>query len=156
MIARSEMMPALLEACPSFGPAYDEFCAEWKEDAAELNYLALAELARHIAEMLDRNETQTFPTFFALVERLILEGDSYARNAIIVGLLEDLQNPSMHPRDGTKKPDDLIPYFGPEAKYWWQKLYGLWNEGLLLVDDRKPQTELKTKKKSHSGRKLKR
>lgn len=156
MIARSEMMPALLDACPSFAPAYGEFCAEWKEDAAELNYLALAELARYIAQMFDRNKTETFPAFFALVERLILEGDPYVHNAIIVGLLEDLQNPSLHPRDGTKKPDDLIPYFGPEAKYWWQKLYGFWNEGLLLVDDRKPQTELQTTKKPRIGRKPKR
>ena len=71
MIARSEMMPALLEACPSFAPAYSEFCAEWKEDAAELDYLALAELARHIAALVERAETQEFPALFAAVERLL-------------------------------------------------------------------------------------
>jgi hypothetical protein len=99
MIVRSEMMPALLEACPSFAPQYSKFCAEWQNNPSKPDYLALAELARHIAERFDRNEMQEIPTLFTAVERLLLEGEPYVSEALTVGLLENLQNSNIYPTE---------------------------------------------------------
>ena len=140
MISRSEMIPVLLEACPSFAPAYSEFCEEWKEAAAELDYLALAELARHIATLVERAETQESLALFAAVERLLVEGESYVSEAVTVGLLEDLQNANIYP---TENWDAITRYFGPETAYWWDRVSDFWNKGILIADDRKPQNHLK-------------
>jgi hypothetical protein len=135
MIVRSEMMPALLEACPSFAPQYSKFCAEWQNNPSKPDYLALAELARHIAERFDRNEMQEIPTLFTAVERLLLEGEPYVSEALTVGLLENLQNSNIYP---TENWNALTLFFSPETAYWWGKVYDFWNKSIVIADDRKP------------------
>ena len=111
-----------------------------KKTAAELNYLALAELARHIAALVDRNETQEFSALFAAVERLLLQGEPCVSEAVTVGQLEDLQNAPLYT---TENLDFLTIYFGPETKYWWDKVYAFWREDAPMTDDRKPQNNWK-------------
>jgi len=89
-------MVPMLEACPSFSPAWEKFEAEWRSEPDGLPlYLALSDLARHLVGMLERGDTVSFPSIFAVVELWHREGDSYAREAATVGLLEDLQNTNL-------------------------------------------------------------
>src|SRR5262249_31536057 len=68
VIPKNEMMAMLLDACPSYAPAWEAFLTEWREEADNLPlYLALAQLARHLASMLARCETETFPQVFAVI-----------------------------------------------------------------------------------------
>jgi hypothetical protein len=132
MIAKHEVLPLLLESCPSFAPKWQEFLEEWNEQTSDLQYLALAEYARHLIEMLERDETTDFPAVFAAVERLHVEGDPWVKEAATVGLLESLQNTNLH---STTKPEQFRPFLGPESSRWWDKLYDFWEKGKLLKDD---------------------
>src|SRR5262245_27568348 len=133
MIASDEMMDILLEACPSFLPKWQSFLEEWQEEEGDLtHYLALGEMARHLVEMLERGETQTFPAVFAVVEQLHLKGDDYVQEAATVGLLEDIQNPSFY---RTGNPEQFRTYLGRESERWWNKLYDFWERGIPLTDD---------------------
>ena len=133
-------MAMLLDACPSFEPQWQDFLNEYQADdiyRAPANhipyYIALADLACHLIGMLERGETACFPTIFAVVERLHLEGDSYVQTAATVGLLEDLQNTYFY---SLTRPEQFRPFFGAETAYWWDRLYRFWEHGELLTDQR--------------------
>jgi hypothetical protein len=119
------MIGVLLDACPSFVPTWEAFLDEWREKSDNLPlYLAMAKLARHLCGMLAQDETTTFPRVFAAVERLLVEGDGYVREAACVGLVEDLQNANLH--RGTK-PEQFRPFLGPEAARCWSELDQFWS-----------------------------
>ncbi len=126
MVAKGEMMAVLLDACPSFQPAWEVWLAEWAESAGDLPlYLALSEFARHLIGMLERAETKSFPAIFRAVERLQVEGEHYVREAAIVGLLEDLQNLNLYA--GGTEPEQFRPFLGPQSVAAWDELYVFWH-----------------------------
>jgi hypothetical protein len=130
-IHKDEMMGVLMRECPSFRPTWEAFLEEWKAQSEDLpHFLALADFARHLIELLGRSETQSFPAIFQAIERLHCEGDHYVREAATVGLLEDLQNTNLHT---TTEPEQFRKYLGPESHRWWDKLIGFWERGEVLV-----------------------
>jgi hypothetical protein len=134
VIAKDDMMGVLLAACPSFAPQWQAFQDEWRDEAHDLPlYLVLADFARHLIGMVERGETSALPAVFTAVEHLHVEGEHYVREAATIGLLEGLQNLNLH-KCGTE-PEQFRPYLGPVSERWWDKLYGFWERGELLVDD---------------------
>jgi hypothetical protein len=129
VIAKADMIPLMLEACPSFEPKWREFLDYWREEPDPPLYLALSELARHLIDKLARKDTATFPMVFAVVERWHREGNPYVAEAATVGLLEDLQNTNLHKET---EPEQFRPWLLPESAKWWDKLYGFWERGELL------------------------
>src|SRR5262245_13397003 len=124
------MLNLMLDACPSFQAEWESFMEEWRGEPEELPvYLALADLARHLIAMLASNETTSFAAIFDVVEQWHVQGDADVREAATVGLLENLQNTSLH--DSTN-PEQFRPFLGPESTRWWDKLYGFWERGELL------------------------
>jgi len=135
MIKREELFTPILEACPSFQLTWDEFVAEWKDDPDEMpQYLALADLARHVIGMLERDDKVGVKAIFDVVERWHLDGDPYVKEAATVGFLEDLQNTGLH--EGRTTPDDFVIFLQPETKHWWLKVGEFWDQGKLITDDR--------------------
>jgi hypothetical protein len=92
----------------------------------------LADLAHHLIGQLEAGATNRFEAVFDVVERWHVEGDDYVREAATVGLLEDLQNASLHT---ATSPDDFVPWLRPETRRWWQKVDAFWSEGKLIADD---------------------
>ncbi len=134
MIDRNDMMGVLLDACPSFAEQWQSFQDEWQHEAGDLPYyLVLADFARHLIEMLERNETAGLPGVFAAIERLHVEGDHYVREAATIGLLESLQNLNLYNR--ATGPEKFRLYLGRETARWWDKLNRFWQNGELLADD---------------------
>lgn len=134
MIAQENMMPVLIEACPSFAPQWEAFQEEWRTEPVDLpHYLVMADFARHLINQLERGDTAGFPEVFGAIERLHREGEHYVREAVTVGLLESLQNHNLHP-NGTD-PEQFRPYLGPETTRWWDKLHRYWEHGELLIED---------------------
>jgi hypothetical protein len=124
MITRDDMMGVLLEACPSFGTAWQAFLDDWREEAGNLPlYLALADLARHVIGLVERGMTDELPAAFRVVERWLQEGDEYVRGAATVGLLEDLQNFNLH---SVTYPGLFRPMLGPESARCWDELEAWW------------------------------
>ena len=91
VIGESEVMPLLRAACPSFE---ERWRAHVSSNIYEegLLYLDLAELARHLVELMQADTTTELPAVFEVIERLHLDGTDAVKEAATIGLLEDLQN----------------------------------------------------------------
>lgn len=121
-ITREQMLPLLTAAVPDFRPSWEAFLVEWKDEPLPL-YLALASLAHHLTAQLSQGETAHFPALFDLVERCHTHGDAYVREAITIGLLEDLQNRNLH---STTAPADFELWLRPKSKAAWESLNRFW------------------------------
>jgi hypothetical protein len=126
MISRDQMFELMLAACPSFRPAWAEFCVDWgkKEPGDPPHYIALGDLARHLVEQLRSGVSEEFPAVFQVVERWHCEGDHYVREAATIGLLEGIQNNAGH--QGID-PEVFEQWLLPESKKWWDKLNRFWD-----------------------------
>jgi hypothetical protein len=124
MIDKDEMMAVMLDACPSFAPAWRAFLDDWREEAHDLPlYVALGDLACHLIGLLGRGEAAELPAVFRAVERWHLEGDEYVREAATVGLLEGLQNLNLHT---STCPEQFRALLGPESARCWDDLAASW------------------------------
>ncbi len=131
MIRREEMFLLLLECDPTFGPTWQEFLSEWDGEPELPHYIALGQLAYHIIEKQRNAEKEVLDAVFGVVERWHVEGDTYVSEAATIGLLEGLQNILGGNKRNKKtkgvRASDFEPYFGPETRRWWGKLYRFWD-----------------------------
>jgi len=73
------MMDVLVAASPGFAAEWDAFRREWAEEADDLPlYLVLGDFARHVVDLLERNDTEALTRVFAAIELLHVNGDHYA------------------------------------------------------------------------------
>lgn len=128
------MFEPMLAACPSFTPAWAEFCAEWEKEPGDSPlYIALAGLARHLVERLRSGATEELPAVFQVVERWHSEGDGYVREAVTIGLLEDIQNIA---KNAEINPAVFEQWLLPNSKKWWDKLSRFWDgDGWALSEE---------------------
>ena len=139
-VTPEQMMVLLLAACPSFEPEYQEFLEEWEDNEFAVDedgnyalpyYLALAELARHLVRVLQAGDTEEVQRVFNVAEHLLLFGDDSTSTAIGVGLLEDLQNGGNYEAEEISiEREDFRAFMGPEAEFFWNKLYLFWEHSL--------------------------
>jgi hypothetical protein len=128
VITRDDVMPLLLEACPSFGRVWE---AEVKnsdinlnEDGTRLYYLDAGDFARHLLELHEQGQRAELVSAFEAIERLHVEGDEYVRELGTIGFLESLQNNAGH---RGLDPEVFHEYFGPETSRWWRGLNAFWH-----------------------------
>lgn len=124
MISRQDMFDVLLEADPTFQPAWDAFVDKWRDQIELPYYLALGNLARHVVGKLEGGHAGELQHIFAVVERWLADGDELVREATTIGLLEDLQNPNLHK---TTSPDQLKQWLGPLGTRQWAEAEGFWS-----------------------------
>src|SRR5688572_4765831 len=94
-IAKTQVVPLLLEASPSALSAWEEHLAWWKgEQAGDFNDAAV--FAHHIVDCYAKEATAEFGALFATLERILSEGDDEARSLAAFGVLEDVQTISSH------------------------------------------------------------
>jgi hypothetical protein len=132
LIRRFQIGLILVEACPFFDPEWKQFLAGWADEPDVPIYLALSDFARHLSGLLAEGKEQALERVFTVVERFIVEGDGYVKEAAIVGLIEDLQNTNLC--RGTL-PDQYLTFLLPQCRRWWDKVEAFWSEGRLLTDD---------------------
>lgn len=129
VIGRQDMMRLLLEADPSFAPRWAAFLTEWAGEADPPLYVALGDLARHLIRRLETGDAAGLDGVFAVVERWLADGDPFVREAATIGLLEDLQNQSLH---RTTRPSDVEPWLGPESRLWWDRVARFFARGVPI------------------------
>jgi len=79
VITKSDMMDVLVAASPGFAAEWDAFRREWAEEADDLPlYLVLGDFARHVVDLLERNDPEALTRVFAAIELLHVNGDHYA------------------------------------------------------------------------------
>jgi hypothetical protein len=133
MIDASEMIPLLVEASPDFSEEWAEFRAEWADEPSLPHYIALGAFARHMCDLLIKGQDKTLIKVFEVVERLRNEGSAYVREAVTVGLLEDLQNANLH--HPKTEPEQFERFLLPETARYWQKVTAFWNEGKIITNE---------------------
>lgn len=71
MITADEVMPRLLEACPSFEDGWAAIVAENLDDespAGRLGYIDAADFIRHLVALQQTGRTAELPAVFAVIE----------------------------------------------------------------------------------------
>ncbi|ADB15368.1 hypothetical protein Psta_0682 [Pirellula staleyi DSM 6068] len=132
MIDRAEMMQAIVSSCPAFAADYDAFVAEWKDESEIPYYLALGGFAQYVISLLETADRLRLQAAFEMIERLHIEGDKYVREAATTGILESLQNTSLHSQT---KPDQFLEFLRPVSLRYWRKLEEFWEKGTIITDD---------------------
>jgi len=122
VISRGDVMPLLLEACPSFRAPWQVFVSDSLYDPANL-YSHLGEFARHLVGLMKAKKTEEFPAVFAVVERLHVEGDGYVGEAATIGLLEGIQNIS----GGKVDQESFVPFLERDSWMYWEALNDFWD-----------------------------
>jgi hypothetical protein len=130
MITKEQVMPLLLEACPSFTEKWRAHSADWQDES--LIYIDLAEFNRHLIELQRNKRVEEFAAVFDVVEKLHLEGDDYVREAATIGLLEGIQNVASHPETGVDA-EDFLQYLKAESAKWWHQLNDFWEGKIPYV-----------------------
>jgi hypothetical protein len=130
MITQEQVMPLLLEACPSFTEKWEECSSVSGEE--QLLYLDLAEFARHLVEMHSTNQTGEFSAVFGTVEGFHLEGNDFVKEATVIKLLEGIQQIAEH---SGIDPQEFVPYLRPNSIKWWQQLNDFWEGKIRYVGE---------------------
>ena len=120
-VTESNILPALLAACPSFRQRWDEYVSDEIYEPNQV-YVDVSEFAHHMCALLQADAVSEFSAVFAAVEYLLQEGDEEARNAVATGLLEDLY---FDAEDASISPRVWRNYFGPRATRAWEA-YLVW------------------------------
>ncbi len=94
VIDAGQVMPLLLEACPSFAAKWSEVEVENADDTVpngRLTYVDAAEFIRHVVSLRVEGRTSELPAIFDVLERLVVEGDRFVRDLGVIGYLEGFQ-----------------------------------------------------------------
>jgi hypothetical protein len=120
-MTESDLLPTLLCACPSFRPHWDEYVEDETYKPNQV-YVDVGQFAHHLLRLLQARRIEEFPAVFLAVEEVLENGDEDARNAVTIGLLEDLY---FEAEDAGISPREWRKYFGPRATHAWEA-YLLW------------------------------
>lgn len=123
MILRSEMLPLLVKACPSFAGEWELHKAEYADEEDYLPYVVLGRLGNHLIDLHQSGSTEEFPAVFETVELLHTRGDQYVREAVTIGFLESIQERS----------EAFKPFFGKVTTDWFNQLDQFWNGEIKYV-----------------------
>jgi hypothetical protein len=128
-IQKHEVMELLLNTCPSYNSRWENYIkdAGYDEGEEQLLYIDLADFSNHLIELLMENKIGEFPHIFDVVELLHTNGDEYVKEAVTVGLLEDIYLDEIS--------EGFLPFLRPESFRWWNKLKDFWTNGIIMRDD---------------------
>lgn len=128
MIEANEVVPMLLEACPSFAASWAEVEPENLDDdspTGRLHYLDAGAFVRHLVVLYLADSLEEFPAVFAVFEQLVTDGDDYVRNLGVIGYLEGLQM-MVVTNAGIDPEADLRPHLLPVSDMWWDRINRFW------------------------------
>lgn len=125
MIEKSEVMELLLNACPSYKNRWKEhFNFYYANGEEQLLYIDLGDFAEHLIYLYKRNELNEFNQVFNVIEILHINGDDYIKEAVTVGLLEDIQNVASN---SDIKQEEFIRFLKPISAKYWNDLNDFWS-----------------------------
>ena len=116
-ITKRDIPGLMLEACPSFRPAYTESCAKYGED--NMLYVHAGALARHVLALHRAGQRDEFSAVAAFIERLHTEGSHDVVTFAMLGILRSIQNVWMN---NDERPDAFLPFIGPLSTASWREV----------------------------------
>lgn len=130
MIQRDEIIPRLLEACPSARRAWDEHLAWWGGKERGI-YNDTAIFAHHMNAALKAGDTREFEAFFRALEEFLAAGDTDTKTVAVIGVIETLQNVASHEPPGYQPFERLL---GPLSRQAWADVERMWSGKESLMD----------------------
>ena len=134
MITQEQVMPLLLEACPSFRPAWE---SELDDVDRTLTYTCLVHLAEHLLYLHKNKTHDEFGAVAKVIEKLHVDGDDYVQEAATIGLLEGIQN--VWGNSGAD-PEEFRSFLLPESAKWWDELNRFWLRKIPYVGATLPES----------------
>ena len=126
MIEQEQVIPLILEACPSFRETWDQ------SDDQELLYVIMGELAHHLLSLYCDTRTDEFGPLCEVIERLHTDGNGFVRELATIGFLESVQNVWSHSDTDS---EDFYRFLLPESRKWWRELNDFWAGKIPCVGD---------------------
>jgi hypothetical protein len=125
-----EVLPSLLAAFPEFQETWEAYTTSNLYGPDE-PYNDTARLATFLVTRLQATETRGFDRLFEAVDWLLQSGSPTAREILIVGLLEDLQNISLN---SSVTLESWGQWLGPTTLEAWTKVSDMW-DGTLSPEE---------------------
>jgi ADP-ribosyl-[dinitrogen reductase] hydrolase len=116
MIGISEVMPLLLEACPSFVPSWREHQAERRWASGLL--VDLDRFAEHLVWLIEHDQLSEFPAIFAALDQIRHNGDHGQLRACAVEQV--LQGIQRHAAGTAVTLAALQPMLPPSGRRFWE------------------------------------
>lgn len=124
MVNKEEVMPIFIKNCPSFNKVWTEHLNDiWDRTSETILYTDFSALARHAINLLKMNDLNELTNIFDTAEMLLFHGDKFVKEAVEVGLLEDIQNLAL---GESIKLSCFDSYLGEHSKKAWSQLIVLW------------------------------
>jgi hypothetical protein len=121
-----DLLPALLDACPSATSAWEAHLAYWAGEDAGGPYIDVSIIARHAVDLSEAGRTVELRALFSGIEDLYAgELTPEAHEVMTVGLLEGIQNITMHDHVPVNS-SDFLDYLGPLTHLEWLRLHAMW------------------------------
>jgi hypothetical protein len=118
VIQQDEIVPRLLEACPSARSAWDEHLAWWSGKERGI-YNDTAIFAHHMNTALKAGDTREFEAFFGALEGILAAGDTDTKTVAVIGVIETLQNVVSHEPPGYRPFERWLgPSHGRPGQTW--------------------------------------
>jgi hypothetical protein len=137
MIHAEDVMPVLLEACPSFTAKWREIEVENADESRpgeRLTYIDAGDFIRHLVALRLGGRTDEFPAVFDTIERLIVEGDPFVHELAVIGYLEGFQMKTVT-SSGLDPERDFRPWLRPNSEAWWQRINRFWAGDVTALQD---------------------
>ena len=130
MLEKADIVPLMLEACPGATQAWQEHLEIWEgEEAGGFNDIAI--FSRYMLDCYEQGNTEEIDAAFAMIEKLIVEGNDDVRAIAVTGFLENIQNAASHTDYGYSV---FEPYLRPTSRRGWEELIVLWEGKSTLAD----------------------
>ncbi|UTW60822.1 hypothetical protein KFE98_12385 [bacterium SCSIO 12741] len=102
-----------------------EVTYDYEAPSDRLPYVEMGDIARFIVDKKKSDNTEHFIPFFENVEELMIHGDQYTRELMVVGLFEGIQNRGGSQIDYYRSFDKWLK---PESLKAWRKLIEFWEK----------------------------
>ena len=123
MYTEKHVIPLFLKACSEWKKNLEEERMDWNAEKPGL-YNEIAVLARYIVNAYKNQLTKDFPKIFNTLELIIQEGNEKAKELVVVGLIEDIQNISSWE---SFSPDVFKQWLKEESLQAWNDIEKLWH-----------------------------
>jgi len=141
MIGVEQIMPLLLESCPTFRPAWDAHLAGPYGSTGI--YTDASAFVQFLIEEHEKGRGATIASAFAILERIFEEGDDETKTVAALGIIETLQSVA------DWRPYKAVvfePFLGPRSRLAWDEVYLFWEGKIPFITLERGPAELKALK----------
>ena len=98
---------------------------DYEDPSERLSYIDIGDISRFIVDKKKSEQTEKFKTFFENVEEIIIHGDHYVQELIVIGLFEGIQNVGGSEIDYYRSFDKWLKLNSLKA---WRELIDFWEK----------------------------